>query len=467
MDLLTTNLDITSEHPEYVLRRDIWHRYRDLYAGGEQFKANATQYLIARHKEAPEVYYERLGRVFYENYAGSIIDWYAATLFRREPILVFDGNDRGREFFNEFVDDCDRKGTSLTDFLRQSFTDALVGGCSHILVDFPRPQKHAGTRAEEDALGLSRAYLVGYSAEDLINWSLDDQGNYEWVVLRTSSLRKKDIADPHWTKHTRWSYYDKRTFRVYEREEKSGENGPAELIAEGWHGLAKLNRVPLVDLRMGDGLWLMNRAGLLQLEHFNKSNALGWALTMGLFASPVVYSDKPFNQIVGESYYIQLAPGDRFGWTEPAGNVFQIASENLGRLQQEIYRVCYLSQAGGELSGHAVQSGISKQRDFSITQEVLRSYGDTVKDAIKRTLRWISEAREDAVRIDVSGLDEFDIGDFGSELADAERLLGLNINSPTLRKQVYKKLALKYLCDVRQDIKDQIIREIDTPNNAA
>jgi hypothetical protein len=218
---------------------------------------------------------------------------------------------------------------------------------------------------------------------------------------------------------------------------------------------------------MGEGLWLMNRAGLLQLEHFNKSNALGWALTMGLFASPVVYSDKPFNQIVGESYYIQLAPGDRFGWTEPAGNVFQIASENLGRLQQEIYRVCYLSQAGGELSGHAVQSGISKQRDFSITQEVLRSYGDTVKDAVKRTLRWISEAREDAVRIDVSGLDEFDIGDFGSELSDAERLLGLNINSPTLQKQVYKKLALKYLCDVRQDIKDQIIREIDTQHSAS
>jgi hypothetical protein len=98
---------------------------------------------------------------------------------------------------------------------------------------------------------------------------------------------------------------------------------------------------------------------------------------------------------------------------------------------------------------------------------VLRSYGDTVKDAVKRTLRWISEAREDAVRIDVSGLDEFDIGDFASELSDAERLLGLGIKSPTLQKQVYKKLALKYLCDVRQDIKDQIIREIDTPNSVA
>lgn len=461
MEAATGNTEITREHPDYIEKRECWQRYRDLYSGGEQFKANASRYLIPRHKEPPEIYYERLGRVFYENYAGSIVDWYAATLFRREPVLTFQGNDRSREFFNEFVEDCDRKGTGLTDFLREVFIDALVEGRSHILIDFPRPQKQAGTRGEEDALGLSRAYLVRYSAEDLINWSFDEQGNYEWIVLRTSGLAKRDIGDTDWIRHTRWAYFDKRSFRVYEREETSGEERGIALVAQGPHGLAKLNRVPLVDLRVSDGLWLMNRAGLLQLEHFNKSNALGWALTMGLFASPVVYSDKPFNQIMGESYYIQLAPGDRFGWTEPAGSVFQIATENLSRLQQEIYRVCYLSQAGGELAGNRVQSGISKERDFSITQEVLRSYGDTVKDVVKRVLRWTVEAREDALRVDVSGLDEFDIGDLGSELSDAERLLGLGIESTMLRKQIYKKLALKYLCDVRQDIKDQIVREID------
>ena len=107
--------------------------------------------------------------------------------------------------------------------------------------------------------------------------------------------------------------------------------------------------MPLFELRIPEGLWLLNRAGLLQLEHFNKSNALGWALTMGLFAMPVVYSDRDWSQMVGESYYIQLAPGDKFGWTEPEGKVYQIAEDNLTRLQEEIYRVCYLAQAGGSL----------------------------------------------------------------------------------------------------------------------
>ena len=105
-------------------------------------------------------------------------------------------------------------------------------------------------------------------------------------------------------------------------------------------------------MKVTEGLWLMNKAALLQLEHFNKSNALSWALTMGLFATPVIYSDREWNQIVGESYYIQLGPEDRFGWTEPEGKVYQIAADNLVRLKDEIYRVCYLmSQAGGPRPG--------------------------------------------------------------------------------------------------------------------
>ena len=61
----------------------------------------------------------------------------------------------------------------------------------------------------------------------------------------------------------------------------------------------------------------------------------------------------------------------------------------------------------------------------------------------------------------MSGLDEFDIGDFSVELDDAKKLLDLGIQSDTLKKQLFKKLAFKYFCDVRQDIKNQIADEID------
>ena len=445
--------DIDQEHPEYVARKAAWRKYRDLYAGGEQFKANAAEYLIRRQREPGEVYSERLSRVFYENYVGSIVDWYAATLFRREPVITFEGQRRR-------VEDVLRGAgggfgparTSLADFFRRQFTESLVTGTSYVLVDFPRVKTRPGTRGEEDASGASRAYLVEYARGR----------RHQLEPGRARELRvggDPDEADQErprggseWRTETRWAYYDKRTYRIY------GEDG---LTDEGTHGLAKLGQTPLFALRIPEGLWMLNRAGSLQLEHFNKSNALSWALTMGLFAMPVVYSDREWSQMVGESYYIQLGPEDKFGWTEPEGKVYQIAADNLVRLREEIYRVCYLSQAGAALDVTGRQSALSKQRDFSITQEVLRGYGDAIKEQIRRVLRATAAAREDGLDVSVTGMDEFDIADFGTELEDARQLLALGVASPTLKKEVFKKLALKYLCDSRQDVKDRIAEEIE------
>ncbi|MBS1857126.1 MAG: hypothetical protein JST11_17275 [Acidobacteria bacterium] len=451
-------MNINREHPEYIARRAMWKQYRDLYAGGEQLRQNAFDYLIRRQKEPEKVYRERVTRVFYENYIGSIIDWYAATLMRREPMLQFEGNDeRAKQFYNLLSDDCDLKGTNLHEFFRQRFVQALVAGVSYLVVDFPRGKAPARTRAEEDALGKSRAYLMDYSAEEVINWNRGEDGRLDWVVLRTSCLKQSQVTDAKWEKETRWIYYDRENFAIYR---KAGEEA-MEMVDTGRHALAPLGRVPLFEMRVSEGLWLMNKAALLQLEHFNKSNALGWALTMGLFATPVIYADKEFSQVVGESYYIQLGKDDRFGWTEPEGKVYQIAADNLVQLKEEIYRVCYLLSQAASPGADMRMSGLSKQRDFSVTQQVLRGYGDLVKDSMKQVLWAIADARRDGVSIDVSGMDEFDIGDFSSELDDAKKLLDLVIGSETLKRQVFKKLAFQYLCDARQEIKNRVAEEID------
>src|SRR5713101_4706102 len=166
--------NINREHPEYVARKAMWKKYRDLYSGGEQIREQASEYLVRRNKEPKEVYQERLGRVFYENYIGSIIDWYAATLLRREPVLVAEGtNESGKQFFNEFAENCDLRGASLSDFFRRQLTNALVYGGTYIALDFPRFSEPAANRAAEDATGRSRAFLVEYTPDEVINWSYD------------------------------------------------------------------------------------------------------------------------------------------------------------------------------------------------------------------------------------------------------------------------------------------------------
>ena len=61
-----------------------------------------------------------------------------------------------------------------------------------------------------------------------------------------------------------------------------------------------------------------------------------------------------------------------------------------------------------------------------------------------RILTPISDAREDGVQISVTGMDEVDITDFGTELQQAANLLALGITSPTLKRQVYQRLAPRF-----------------------
>src|ERR1039457_6898405 len=246
--------NINREHPEYIARKAMWKQYKYLYAGGEQLRLNAYEYLVRRQKEPAQVYEERLRRVFYENYVGSIVDWYAATLMRREPMLQFEGSDPGaKDFYNLFADNCDLKGTNLHEFFRQRFVQVMVCGSSFVVVDFPKAGGVAQTRAEEDASGRSRAYLTEYAADEVINWNYDETGGLEWVVIRTSCLQQSQVTDAKWEKETRWIYYDRENYQVFR---KAGEAQAIERVDEGRHGIAAHRRVPVFEMKVSEGLWL-------------------------------------------------------------------------------------------------------------------------------------------------------------------------------------------------------------------
>lgn len=454
---------LDAEHPRYSDRKGLWERYWDLYVGGEQLRRNASRHLIKRQKEPTDVYGERLSRVFYENYLGSCIDWYAAALFRTRPTLQCRTSTSSTAgFYKDFVSNCDCRNTGLFELLRQTFLETLVFGESYLRIDFPEARAEASSRAEEDSTGASRAYVAPCSPLELINWSQDSTGEFEWAVLRSTREFQPSPGESRVIRETRWTRFDRENYEVYVQCDEPSDRKEARMVARGRHGFANLRRVPLMKMSVSEGLWLANKAGLLAKEHLNKSNALSWALHMGLFAMPVVYSERDWQQMVGEAYYIQLGPDDRFGWTEPEGKVFQIAAENLDRLKDEIYRVCYLmTQAGGREARHLSQSGESKRRDFAVTHEVLRSYGTMLRDFVSKLIRTVAEARKDEVEIEISGLDQFEHTDLRDEIQTAHDLKKLGLNSPRLTKEMRKRIALKYLETSSQATKDAVLDEIE------
>src|SRR5207244_7318906 len=131
--------------------------------------------------------------------------------------------EAGKQFYNVLSEDCDLRGTSLYEFFRQQFVRSLVCGESYIAVEFPRVSAVPQTRAEEDALGRSRAYLVDYWPDEVINWSYDSEGNLDWAVIRTQNLRLEKVTDAGWKRVTRWLYYDREDFRIFERDTEGAE----------------------------------------------------------------------------------------------------------------------------------------------------------------------------------------------------------------------------------------------------
>ena len=63
--------------------------------------------------------------------------------------------------------------------------------------------------------------------------------------------------------------------------------------------------------------------------------------------------------------------------------------------------------------------------------------------------------------VEITGLDQFDVKDFTEELANAQVLRDLVTGSPHFGREMQKRLALKYLEDSPQEIKNRVAEEID------
>jgi hypothetical protein len=457
----TDLIDILKEHPDYRFWKSNLELYADLYAGGAQLKSKSEQYLYRRLREPAEIYQERLNRSFYENHIGSIVDWFASTLFRREPVITVNtASQKQSAFYRDFLNDCDNNGTSITDFCRKKFIQMLVYGKTWIGIEFPKVNSTFHTRLEEESAGADRAFLTNLHPTQVVNWKYDATGKLELLVIEMEKQTATYFTGGQELK-SRYLVYTKTEFFLVEKT-TSGAESAIRVEDQGQHCCAGMDRVPVVEMELSSGLWLLNKAGHLQLEHYNKLNSLAWSLGTALYTTPVIYSRKEWDQILGESYYIHLEPDDKFTWTEPAGNVFNIAINNLVRLQEEIYRTSHLaSQSRTQLSGNAQTSAASKRRDYQVTEEVLRSYGDTIKDGLKKLLDILAQVRQDEVTASVSGLDEFEVGEFADQIAEASELLRMGIGSQTFKAEVFKKLALKFLSDANESVKLAIQTEIE------
>lgn len=474
-----THESLSARHPLYSEWKNAWADYRLLYRGGLEFlrAAGATtsghgpstsspmmaqsrtalrRFLYQLDGEPNEKYVLRWNRAHYEGYLPAIVDYFVAWLFSSPPIIRPQDSAEMPEWWPAFAADCTGAGVSLLDFVRERFLDALIVQRSGWLI-----------RKSDDGLPV----LAAYNAEDILDWQRDDQGELEWVLLRSCEAKRAFPAERVETET--YTYVDRQQWRTWQMQGDGKEQPKTLEVLDGnVHGLGV---VPFVQIEIPFGMWIANKLASWQVDLFNKVNMLSYAQLMGCFLQPYIKSvdEHASNRIFGEGVLLHLRAGsagqegEDFGWKSPDVGPLEHLWDQIKEMRDEGYRISHqMALAVDATAINAVgRSGASKVEDRRSTEIILGGYGAFVRDGITRTTDIVSLIVGDDTKWTCDGFDNFDVSSLSEELQTAALADSLGIPSPTFEKKLKTQIAFRLLDredeQTRNDVREEIDEAVD------
>lgn len=174
-------MSIQTLHPLYVKRAGQWELIRDCVEGDAAIKGKGEVYL-PRLAGSNDIQYEGYKkRARWNNYTARNLDGLHGLIFRRSPVI------KAPEEFKKtkILENIDRKGTTLYQFLSDTVYDAMQTSFGGYLIDYPKAEGEM-TLGEAQKKGI-RPYLRYYPAESIINWGYSVINGVEqlsFVVLK-------------------------------------------------------------------------------------------------------------------------------------------------------------------------------------------------------------------------------------------------------------------------------------------
>lgn len=180
-------IDPSREHPKYKENFPTWRLYLDLY----ELDRTKIAALVEKFGDDEDVdRYERrqqLAAIF--NYVPTIVRMVVNYIFSQQPTI-----SSTDEALNAFIADCDGRGTSLSEWMKESALPmALVFGMVDCLVQNPSSEDAQLfiSAADDQAADVSpRLFLITPLIRT--DWSEDQSGEYNWI-----RFRDRDADDPN------------------------------------------------------------------------------------------------------------------------------------------------------------------------------------------------------------------------------------------------------------------------------
>jgi hypothetical protein len=208
-------------HLDYDTALPAWLRARDVIAGEDAVKAGGAKYLPRLDSQSDNEYLGYKTRACFFNATSRTCDGFLGLLFRRDPEVKLPDRHAGvGGALRVFTDDVDLMGTSLFTFCKGVVGEVLAVGRCGTLIDW-----QGGSATGQS--GESRAYVVRYAAEDILNWQTEriNGRNVVTLVALRELVESPDAEDPFSVKLTE-------TIRVLKLE--SLADGATRYVVEIW-----------------------------------------------------------------------------------------------------------------------------------------------------------------------------------------------------------------------------------------
>lgn len=397
---------------------------------------------LFRHpKEKTQDYNRRLNMSYYYNFCSPVIDIYKNHLFKDPVVVDFKSIE---SFVKVRAENIDNMGSSIQEFRKKVSQKAQMYGHIFVLVDMPKSKAEINTLADQLKQGLV-PYFTIIQPQNMINWSLDENGLPYWILYREYTDCNSDITQYDkskntsecsyvlWTR-TAWARYDK-DFKLIEGE-------------EGTHDVGEVPIACVFDKRSDKvrnflGISSIADIAFIARNIYNSCSELGQILRDQTFAFLALQGNATeYNEVsLGTGKGLLYPEGRNLpAYVSPPADNAEVYFKHIDRQVSKIYQLAKLNNGGlsGAVStpGSAPgsdQSGVSKAWDFNETNSALSEKASNLEDGETKLwqlfAKWLNKEFDGSVQYP----NEFSVSSIMDDISEAEAAARLDLGETYLK----------------------------------
>jgi hypothetical protein len=452
-------------HPNYDDNLDLWNLYRSSAKGGDDFINDDN--LFSHRLEDSEDFEERLKRAYHLNFCDTIPKIYNSYIFRNNIERAGDAN------LKIFRNNADGRGNSISEFMKTAGYFASVYGVIHIFVDIPKSKKNKPSIADIKAESIV-PYCTLIHPTQLKDWSVDEYGNFRWVIIESTYFKDLDPAlereeETHYKVITteEWWIEDEDENKIKFEEEGRESEGKNDL---GFIPIVTLYHEDNEDDKVGESL--LKDIVRINRIIMNWCSCIDEQIERQTFSQLIMPDDASMDEDEekGEDPLTRVSTSSIFTFNpdskHPPGFISP-DTENISIIWtmvvdhiKEIYRLSGLQ--GGTSDLYTSKSGRQAQMSFKGVNAALADKAGTYQKAenLISEIAYALLGLNVEEFIDVKYPATFDIVALGEELDGLMKIMEKNF-SETLNKTIQKDISRKSVPMATEDTREQIESEID------